>query len=337
MPADIAYTIFQNSHESIGVTVREPWINLCARLEVHRVGTKDGTALTCCTFALRQPRRNVNVIQRTMVALDIETSQRYGEIPVSFDAAVDYFRMRRVAAMLWTTHSHTPEMPRYRVLMPLSRAVDYDPLVDPHMSAMTAADCNRYHVSDPSKFGAASLFFWPRHAGGAATPSEYKTIRVDGDFIDSGSLLTAARIRAEHVEQNEAEVAARREARALPPEIRALIENYNQTHPLVEQLNRYGYVRDGNRFKSRYQHNGSQGATSILPDGVTWVSFSESDAQAGVGARPARASSQCACFGDAFSLYAHYEHGGSFRAAVDFTSPRVDLRLPNEDNNANRS
>ena len=121
---------------------------------------------------------------------------------------------------------------------------------------------------------------------------------------------------AQRVAQTEAELAARRQARQLSPETRALIDGYNTAHPLHAQFARYRYRREGNRFKSRYQHAESQGATVILPDGKTWASFSSSDADAGVGNRPARRSSQAACWGDSFALFVHYEHGGYFRAAL---------------------
>jgi len=111
----------------------------------------------------------------------------------------------------------------------------------------------------------------------------------------------------------ETERNAMRQASNFPPELHARILEYNATHPLVGQLQRYGYVRDGERWKSPMQHGIA--ATTILPDRLTWVTYSESDAAAGLGTRPSRGS-QCAAWGDAFALFCFYEHRGSMRNAL---------------------
>jgi hypothetical protein len=186
----------------------------------------------------------------------------------------------------------------------------YQPDIDPFLSAAAACQLRCHGVADPSKFGAASLFYLPRHRDGF--PFNYATIA--GEPVDSGLLITMATTMAERVAQDEAEIAARRRANAMPPEIMARIEAYNANHAIPDQLARYGYRRDGMRWRSRYQHG--IGATSVLPDGKVWTSFSQSDADAGVGQKPMRPSSQCACWGDAFALFVHYEHAGSFRRAL---------------------
>lgn len=179
-------------------------------------------------------------------------------------------------------------------------------------------------MTDESKFGAASLFYLPRHPVGSS-PVECKTAIIDGDPIDVGYLFTSAMTSAQGVAQLEAEVLARRRARQIPPELMTLIDEYNDSHPVAAQLARYGYRRNKERWKSRYQHVTSQGATTIFPDGSRWASFSESDADAGVGNRPARRSSQAACWGDSFALFVHYEHGGDFRASL--ASLKVDVAI----------
>ncbi len=189
--------------------------------------------------------------------------------------------------------------------------MEYDAEIDVHLSAVAANQIGMQSVCDPSKYGAASLFFLPRHHIEA---SDWYVCVTHGDPVDLGHLRTVALHVAQGIEQDAAREAAARAARALPPEIVARIEAYNAANALPVTLARYGYTRDGNRWRSRYQHG--IGATTILPDGLTWVSFSESDALAGVGRRPLRSTSQCACFGDAFSLFVHYENNGSFRRAL---------------------
>lgn len=317
MPDTISCTFYRDAHDNLGRRVETTWDRLIERLSRHDVGTKDGPALTCATFNTGQDRwgkavtrRNDLLVARSMVALDIETSKTTGEVPITFDAMADYLAVRRVRAACWTTHSHTLSEPRYRILLPLDAALPYDLMTDAFLSAAAAAQLRCYGVSDPSKFGAASLFFLPRHASDA--PHAWRI--VDGEPVDSGMLLTMATTMAEKVAQDEAEIAARRQRNALPPAITAKIEAYNAEHPIAERLAAYGYRREGNRWKSPLQHG--QGATVILPEGKRWVSFSQSDADSNVGARPLRSSSQATAFGDAFQLFVTWEHRGSFRSAL---------------------
>lgn len=308
MPDAIACTFFAASWDRNGTPVVASWDRLAARCARHLIGNKDGPALAVATF--NGPRGNASLVERSMVALDIEASRTTGEVPIDPVAMAGFLAARRVRAVIWSTYSHTPAEPRYRVLLPLSRPLPYRPDVDPFLSAAAALQLRCHGVSDPSKFGAASLFYLPRHVQG----HEHFSQIIAGDDTDADMLLTMATTLAERVAQTEAEVAARRRANALPPAVSERIQRFNDAHPLPELLARYGYVRDGTRWRSRYQHG--QGATSVMPDGRVWTSFSGSDADAGVGQRPARPSSQCACWGDAFALFVHYEHGGNFRAAL---------------------
>lgn len=307
-PSSIPCTFYRDSHDNTGVRVETTWARLIERLSRHDVGTKDGPALACATF--NGIRRNTNLVARSMIALDIEASQTTGEVPITFDAMVGYLTAKRVRAFVWTTHSHTDAMPRYRILLPLAAPIPYDAVTDTFLSAAAAAQLRCYGVSDPSKFGAASLFYLSRHPAGGVFQSQ----EITGDPVDTGLLLTMATTIAEKVAQDEAEIAARRRARAMPPELMAKIEAYNESHPIAERLTAYGYRREGTRWKSPLQHG--QGATVILPDERRWVSFSQSDADGNVGASPMRASSQANAWGDSFALAVRWEHGGSFRRAL---------------------
>jgi hypothetical protein len=63
--------------------------------------------------------------------------------------------------------------------------------------------------------------------------------------------------------------------------------------------------------------SGGSHRTSLRRDaGERSLSYSDSDAAAGVGQRPRKAS-QVMAFGDAFSLMRHYEARNDFRRALD--------------------
>ena len=308
MPDNIQCTFFRDAHDRYGQRVATTWDALAARCLDHRTGEKDGPALSAGIFD--GPRGNANLVERAFVALDIEANPATGEVPVDVEIKADYLAARGIMCAIWSTHSHTPDRPRYRVLLPLAAPIPHQPDIDSQISAAVAQELRLSGVADASKYGAASLFFLPRHKPGAS----WFARSIPGQYLSEGRLLTKATMAAQGIAQGAADEAERRRLNALPPEVAAKIEAYNATHPIPSQLERYGYVRDGNRWRSRYQHG--IGATSILPDGLRITSFSESDAQAGVGQRPFKASSQCACWSDSFGLYCHYEFNNDFRAAL---------------------
>lgn len=308
----INLTFFADSHDNVGRAVTTTWGKLAARLTRHDEGNKDGPALACATFNGR--RGNAALVARSLIALDIEANKITGEVPPAPQDMAGILAGKRLACAVWTTHSHTAAEPRWRAVFPLSKPIplpdDDARATDMFLSPTTAAQLGLAGVADRSKFGASSLMFLPRHPSGG----EWYAKVFEGDPIDTDELMAISIMVSEKVQADEAKVAAMRARNALPPEILETIDAYNDVHALPDMLSRYGYRREGRRWKSQNQHGA--GATVILPDGRTWVSFSASDADAEVGARPLRASSQAAAYGTAFDLFKSYECRGNFREAL---------------------
>ena len=88
------------------------------------------------------------------------------------------------------------------------------------------------------------------------------------------------------------------------------VAEFNARHTVEDMLLRCGYTRDGNSqsYASRYQSSGSFATKNF---GEHWVSLSGSDVGAGIGVMKGDY-----CWGDAFDLFAHFEHNGSMRDAV---------------------
>ena len=85
---------------------------------------------------------------------------------------------------------------------------------------------------------------------------------------------------------------------------------FNRANAIANLLPGYGYQqRPGaaEHWRSPFQQGQTYG-TRIM--GAKWFSLSASDAAAGLGA-----TNDAGCFGDAFDLFAHFEHGGNRRAA----------------------
>ena len=92
------------------------------------------------------------------------------------------------------------------------------------------------------------------------------------------------------------------------------VDAFNDAHTIADLLLKYGYERRGSsdHYKSRYQSSGSYATQNF---GTHWVSLSGSDAAAAIG-RSKAMGDNAYCYGDAFDLFAHFEHQGDFKAAV---------------------
>jgi hypothetical protein len=103
------------------------------------------------------------------------------------------------------------------------------------------------------------------------------------------------------------------------------IEQFNAENTISALLLKYGYTRKegSNDYRSTHQTSGSY-ATKDFDD--HWVSWSSSDLEAGLG----RACKGGGCFGDAFDLFMHYEHGGDRKAALAALGGGNDGDVPDQ-------
>ena len=120
---------------------------------------------------------------------------------------------------------------------------------------------------------------------------------LEGEPINGADLVARAATATCGQAIEHAERAALKRASVLDPAVAEIIGAFNEAHPLTQMLTRSGYIRQGSRWKSRCQGAGSIGATCTVPDGSRWISFSESDREAGVGRQTIR-ELQAACWGD---------------------------------------
>lgn len=309
-------TLFRNVHDTSGRVVERPWDAIVPSLQTHHIGEKDGWCVAFATFSGN--RGNGTLASRSAIALDVETSKATGEIPPSEEVVARRLRALGCASVLWTTFNHTPNDPRYRVVVPtpdIDLGNDTALLLDDWLSPALAERLALSGVVDSSKFGAASLFFLPRHP---VRGSNYRfASATEGPLVDLKALYQEAidLMVADEAEQR----ALLRSTVALDDTTRGVIESFNKSHPVEQLLAQYGYQRRGRRWKSPHQSRDSAGGTEIRrdPDGSQrWISFSESDRLAKVG-QPTRKSSPIMAFGTSFDLMRHFECRGNFRKALD--------------------
>lgn len=120
-------------------------------------------------------RNNLSIVKRSMITLDIDFA------PVGFwNKVQELLPGNRIA--MYSTHKHTPERPKYRLIVPLSREIDpdeYEPL------ARTVASMLGIDYFDDTTYQAARLMYWP------STPKDgvYEMYEQDGKDLDPDLLL----------------------------------------------------------------------------------------------------------------------------------------------------
>ena len=127
---------------------------------------------------LAQGRRKADsVIGRSLVTLDID----FGT-PETPELVKD--KLAGTAWCLYTTHSHTPEAPRFRLVLPLSREVtanEYIPI------ARRVADNIGLELFDRSTFEPCRLMYWPS----AAKDGEFIHLTGEGAPLDADKVLAS--------------------------------------------------------------------------------------------------------------------------------------------------
>ena len=126
---------------------------------------------------LKQGRRKAaNVECRSMLTHDIDSADP--------DFLERYRMLNQYASCLYSTHSHTPEAPRYRIITPLKRDVSPEEYL-----ALTRLLAKEWGIDcvDSCSYRAHQLMYWP------TTPSngEYVFEHFDGAWLNPDEYLKA--------------------------------------------------------------------------------------------------------------------------------------------------
>lgn len=115
-------------------------------------------------------RKSGNIYERQLITLDID----YGKL----DFWSDFTMLYGNAAALYSTHKHSAETPRFRLLIPLDRPVFSDEYIA--ISRRIAGNLD-IEVFDPTTFQPERLMYWP-------------STSIDGDYLfkwQDGEVLKA--------------------------------------------------------------------------------------------------------------------------------------------------
>ena len=123
-------------------------------------------------------RKTANVLYRTLVTLDIDygTADVWDDFTLNFDCA----------AMLYSTHKHTPEKPRLRLVLPANRQMtpaEYEPVCR-YWTAKIGIE-----LFDHTTYQLPRLFYWPS----TSRDGEYIFDYQDGPAFDVDKVLATYR------------------------------------------------------------------------------------------------------------------------------------------------
>jgi hypothetical protein len=258
-----------------------------------------------------------------MLALDIDRGNP------SLDDVLDAVQAvcGPVSLLAYSSSGATPENRKWRVLLPILGV-----LTGAEYEAAQTALFDLMHAQGIHPDGAMARCGQPiylpnvpiERRNADMTPIFYQsrtvratTLRLDASPIrqEINRRAEQHRLAAEHAERDRADRDRHRaDRRQNFPDETNPIDAFNAEHSIADLLAKYQYTRQGSsgHYRSRYQTSPSYATENF---GTHWVSLSGSDAAAGIG-RPKTIGENAYAWGDAFDLYVHYEHDGSFDQAV---------------------
>jgi hypothetical protein len=266
---------------------------------------------------------------------------RYGLLVLDVDTggpSIDAMRKALRAAvgdaehLIYSTSSATPELPKWRAVVPLAEPVagaDWKETQGAFFDCIEA-ELGEGVEADRALDRTGQPFFLPNvppaRRGPDGQPLFYRWQHVQGQplRLDSGPIAARLAERAEAAAEAERAMAERKKLRAVKTAARLAsdtlspIDAFNAKHTVAELLEKYGFEnepsgwgrgRGTDNWQSPYQRTGY----GLRDFGDHWVSLSGADAAEGLGMPTKSGSGR---YGDAFTLYAHFEHGGNVEAAV---------------------
>jgi len=230
--------------------------------------------------------------------------------------------------MVYSSASASPEAPKWRAVVPLAELVagaDWPEIQAAFFDCLEALGLEPDRAFERTGQIAFLPNVPPERRGPDGAPVFYQWRHADGPALRLNTGPIAARLaeRAGARAEAEREAAKRREAVAtnkaarLASDTLSPIEAFNAQNTVAEMLAKHWFTQEPRgifqrdataNWASPYQMTGH----ALRNFGSFWVTFSRADAEAGLGI-PTKSGAR---WGDAFSLFCHFEHRGDVAAAV---------------------
>jgi type II secretory pathway pseudopilin PulG len=239
------------------------------------------------------------------------------------------------AHLIYSSSGATHENRKWRVLIPLSAPVSGKLYAD-YQAALFDGMAKEGIECDYALARAGQPIYLPNVPADRRDddnhPLFYEFYAHQGERINPvGHYLEREVLRRKaHREQAEAQAAKERQRRqeeraakraANPQQVDPVTE-FGERYTVSDMLAKYGYTQ---LASSDQWHSPNQSTKSypVKDFGDHWVSLSGSDVAAGIGNKK-----DFYCWGDAFDLFVHYEHGGDFTAAVRAYGQEINPSKP---------
>ena len=121
-------------------------------------------------------RRSDNVVNRSIITLDIDYAKANDDLLETLDLLYGN------AAVMYSTHKHTPENPKLRLVIPLNRPVFAD---EYEAIARKIAGDLGINYFDDTTFQPSRLMYWPS----TSKDGEYLFKQIDGPWLDANQVL----------------------------------------------------------------------------------------------------------------------------------------------------
>lgn len=219
-------------------------------------------------------RRGINsVTSRSILTLDVDfgTTNFWGDFQMLFGCE----------AILYTTHKHCSESPRYRLIIPLGREV----LPDEHeaIARRVAGDLN-INLFDPTTFQTERLMYWPS----ASKDGEYECVRQKGPWLDPDEVLAQYWDWRDMTQWPIADKAAKKvvkeaDKQAEPTEKEGLVGTFCRIYGIKAAIEKFlTEVYEETTYEDRYTFKaGSTSAGVIVHDDKFSLSFHSTDPTCG--------------------------------------------------------
>lgn len=228
-----------------------------------------------------------------------------------------------VSHLIYSSRSSTPDDRKWRILVPLKAPTAGADYGETQLAFFDLLEAEGLTV-DPVLARPAQLVYLPNR-GAFYAHHIHRAIRLDLD----GHTITERRDE-DRRRRAEAETAAqaRRDRRAAQRAARGAerevepIDHFNAGHTIEQLLGHYGFEqrRNTSDWRAPFQTTKSY---ALRDHGDYWVAISGSYAVAGIGSETRNGHR----FGDAFDLFAFFDHGNDLTAAVRTYAKEAGLNV----------
>lgn len=209
-------------------------------------------------------RKASSVLNRCLLTLDLDFATI--DFWQHFKDTFDGIGRNEVAACIYSTHKHSTNTPRYRLLIPLDREVFAD---EYQAIARKVAGALGIELFDPSTFQPERLMYWPS----TSIDGDYFLDYIDAEFLNADAVLKEYVDWTDTSEWPVSEKVDKFVKRSMakqgdPLEKKGVVGAFCRTYGIHEAIDKYlAEVYEESAVKGRYTYKeGSTGAGLVVYD-----------------------------------------------------------------------